>query len=78
MSKAAALEETKCSMYSVPDSDTDDDEGEWEARVNALKALSSFLVKIGNEPSPCSLQVPSTSMGELKLGVKSRSHKPPL
>ena len=47
-------------MYSVPDSDAQDDEGEWEARANALKALNSFLVTTGNEPSPLSLQVPST------------------
>ena len=56
-SEAAALEETEHSIY-VPESDADDDENQLEAGPDALKALNSFLVASGKEPSPCHLQVP--------------------
>ena len=65
-SEAAALEETEHSIY-VPENDADDDENELEAGPDALKALNSFLVASGKEPSPCHLQVPWESATLLRI-----------
>ena len=62
-SEVVAVGETEHSIY-VPESDADDDENELEAGPDALKALNSFLVASGKEPSPWHLQVPWESAGK--------------